>query len=251
MVYSEKDIVKAIEAYLKRNSFSDFDLKCALFDMDGVLFDSMPYHASSWHRTMKDFGLDLSETEAYLHEGRTGEATINIVMERELGRKATDKEIQEIYRRKSEYFDACPPAGPVDGAKRLVEKMCADGIKTTIVTGSGQKSLLGKIEMYYGGLFCLDKMVTAFDVRYGKPDPEPYIMGLKKMNVMPNQAIVVENAPLGVQAGNAASVFTVAVNTGPVDGKVLVESGADLLFSSMVEFTDMWDTFREVAGRFK
>lgn len=251
MIYSENDMAKAIEAYLKKNSFSAFDLQCALFDMDGVLFNSMPYHASSWHRTMADFGLELSENEAYLHEGRTGEATINIVMERERGRKATDEEVHEIYRRKSEYFDACPPAAPMEGAKELVEKMRASGLVATIVTGSGQKSLLGKISRYYGDLFCLDRMVTAFDVKYGKPNPEPYLMGLKKMQVLPNQAIVVENAPLGVEAGSAASVFTVAVNTGPIDGKLLIESGADLLFDSMMEFVGMWDTFINVAKRFK
>lgn len=248
MVYSENDIEKAVEAYLKRNSFPVFDLRCALFDMDGILFNSMPYHASSWNKTMKDFGLNLPVEEAFLHEGRTGEATINIVMERELGRKATEQEIKDIYRRKSEYFDAFPPAGPIDGAKELVEKMHADGLEATIVTGSGQKSLLGKIGKYYDNLFCLDRMVTAFDVKYGKPNPEPYIMGLKKMHVLPNQAIVVENAPLGVQAGSAASVFTVAVNTGPIDGKLLVESGADMLFDSMRNFVETWDTFIKVVN---
>lgn len=251
MIYTENDIRKAIEAYLKRNGFETFDLQCALFDMDGVLFNSMPYHASSWNKAMKDFGMNLPEYEAFLHEGRTGEATINIVMQREWGRTVTEKELKDIYARKSMYFDQCPTAKPIDGAKQLVTKMREDGILATIVTGSGQKSLLGKIQNYYDDLFCLDRMVTAFDVKYGKPNPEPYLIGLKKMNVQPNQAIVVENAPLGVEAGHAASVFTVAVNTGPIDGSALIESGADLLFSSMAEFIEHWDMFFNVAKSFR
>ena len=58
-------------------------------------------------------------------------------------------------------------------------------------------------------------MVTAFDVKYGKPHPEPYLMGLEKAGVHANEAFVVENAPMGVEAGVAAGIFTIAVNTGP------------------------------------
>ena len=64
-------------------------LKAVLFDMDGVLFDSMPYHSEAWHKVMKSHGLTLSREEAYMHEGRTGASTINIVFQRELGREAT------------------------------------------------------------------------------------------------------------------------------------------------------------------
>ena len=60
-------------------------LKAVLFDMDGVLFNSMPYHSEAWHQVMKTHGLDLSREEAYMHEGRTGASTINIVFQRELG----------------------------------------------------------------------------------------------------------------------------------------------------------------------
>ena len=68
-------------------------LKAVLFDMDGVLFNSMPYHSEAWHQVMKTHGLDLSREEAYMHEGRTGASTINIVFQRELGKEATQEEI--------------------------------------------------------------------------------------------------------------------------------------------------------------
>ena len=102
-------------------------------------------------------------------------------------------------------------------------------------------------------------MVTAFDVKYGKPNPEPYFMGMEKYKktlspallhngegvpcseIAPNHFIVVENAPLGVQAGVAAGVFTIAVNTGPLPDEVLLNQGANLLFHSMQEFCDEWE----------
>ena len=66
-------------------------------------------------------------------------------------------------------------------------------------------------------------------------------MGLKKAAVEPNQAIVIENAPLGVQAGVAAGIFTIGVNTGPLDDKVLIDAGADLLLNSMQQLSESFD----------
>ena len=86
-------------------------------------------------------------------------------------------------------------------------------------------------------------MVTAFDVKYGKPNPEPYLMGLQKAGVKPNEAIVVENAPLGVRAGVAAGIFTVALNTGPLHDEALTSEGANLLFPSMNDFEANWEEF--------
>ena len=76
-------------------------------------------------------------------------------------------------------------------------------------------------------------MVTGDDVRYGKPYPEPYLMGLKKAGITADEAFVVENAPLGVRAAVAAGIRTIAVNTGPLDEKLLLDEGASWLFPSM------------------
>lgn len=85
---------EAINNYLHTHGYESIDLKAVLFDMDGVLFDSMPNHAESWHKIMKRFGFGLSREEAYMHEGRTGASTINIVSRRERGHDATEEEIK-------------------------------------------------------------------------------------------------------------------------------------------------------------
>jgi beta-phosphoglucomutase-like phosphatase (HAD superfamily) len=104
------------------------------------------------------------------------------------------------------------------------------GIERVIVTGSGQKSLLERLEKNFPGIFKAELMVTAFDVKHGKPHPEPYLMGLEKAGISAEEAVVVENAPLGVQAAKAAGIFTIAVNTGPLPDKVLYDAGADIVF---------------------
>lgn len=240
---------ESINQYLKANNYNSMHLKSVLFDMDGVLFDSMPYHADAWHKTMTHHGLNLSREEAYLHEGRTGASTINIVCKRERGYEASEDEIKTIYAEKSEEFNKNPEVQRMPGALEVLTKIKQDGLFSMVVTGSGQHSLINRLNTNFPGIFTPELMVTAFDVKYGKPKPEPYLMALKKGNLKANEAIVIENAPLGVEAGHAAGIFTVAVNTGPLDDKVLLTAGADLLFPSMQAFCDSWeDLFKELKG---
>ena len=215
-------------------------LKAVLFDMDGVLFDSMPNHAYAWSHAMTDFGLKMEPEEVYMNEGRTGHGTINILSNRYWGRNATDEEVQKIYDAKSALFNTLPEPQPMPGAMELLNKVRAQGLMGVIVTGSATHALLDRVNAAYPDIFSPELMVTAFDVKHGKPNPEPYLMGLKKGNLQPNEAIVVENAPLGVQAAAAAQIFTVAVNTGPLPDKVLLDAGADILFPSMPAFNEHW-----------
>ena len=81
-------------------------IRCVLFDMDGVLFDSMPNHAIAWTRAVQQYGLSITREEVFLNEGRTGSGTINALTQRTWGRQATEEEVQNIYRTKSEIFNA-------------------------------------------------------------------------------------------------------------------------------------------------
>jgi HAD superfamily hydrolase (TIGR01509 family) len=217
--------------------------------MDGVLYNSMPYHASAWHRAMAQFGYDLPEEEVYMHEGRTGTSTVNLVSRREHGVEVSDERVEEIYKVKSKFFNEFPPAEPMLGALSLLRQLKEQGLKILIVTGSGQRSLLDKLNVDYPDIFRRELMVTAFDVKRGKPDPEPYLMGLQKGELHPDECIVVENAPLGVRAAKAAGIFTIAVNTGPLPDEALLSEGADLLFPSMQALSDAWSELSGTLGK--
>lgn len=234
-VYSE-----AILNYLQQNNYPALDLKAVLFDMDGVLFDSMPIHAVAWTQALVEMGVEFTEEEGYLHEGRTGSGTINIVFQRSLGRDATEEEKQTIYKRKSDLFEASAEAPVMPGSQALLDQVKADGLQRILVTGSGQKTLLTKLNHHFPGQFTRPKMVTAYDVTIGKPHPEPYLQGIEKAGVKPFNAIVVENAPLGVESAKAAGLFTIAVNTGKLQDYHLEDAGADLLFDSMTALSEAW-----------
>ena len=216
------------------------DKKVVLFDMDGVLYDSMPHHARAWKETIGGCGIPSTEADFYMLEGRTGATTIDYLFQRYYNHNATDQEKEAIYTRKAARFHELNDGRMMRGAKPLLEKVKESGLLVSVVTGSGQPSLLEKLKLDYFGLIAPDKTVSAFDVKFGKPPPEPYLMGLTAWGITPGEAIVVENAPLGVESAKAAGIFTIAVNTGILNDRVLIDAGADLLYHSMQELADDW-----------
>ncbi len=210
--------------------------RVALIDMDGTLYDSMPGHARAWHRMAGEIGIDCSVDEFFAYEGRTGASIINILFQRAFGKDATDAEVKELYGRKSEYFVEQGPAVIMPGAKEMLGVLEDNGIRCVLVTGSGQASLLDKLDRDFPGVFAPDLRVTARDVKHGKPDPEPYLMGMLKAAAGPWDCMVIENAPLGVQSGARSDALTIGVTTGPIPRKQMIDAGADVLYSSMPEF---------------
>lgn len=229
-------IREAIERYLKKHGFECFEPKAALFDMDGVLYDSMPNHAKAWHDSMASYGVEMSEEEAYAYEGMRGFETIKIVAGKQWGREISEEESVEMYRLKSDMYAQCPTAPMMKGTYALQQTMKSMGLRIGVVTGSGQPSLLERVQNDYKGLLDPSVFVTALNIKRGKPAPDPYLMGMQMAGTEPWQTIVVENAPLGVRAGVAARCFTVAVNTGPLDDSVLWNAGADMVFPNMEAF---------------
>lgn len=203
--------------------------KAALIDMDGVLYDSMPLHCRAWRRTMLEEGLDIPAEEFFQYEGMTGAATINLLMERERGLTLSPEECAAIYARKAAYFREEGQPVPMPGAAEMLRQMRDEGLTTVLVTGSAQNSLLSRLEEDYPGVFPQERRVTALDVTHGKPHPEPYLKGLEKAGVSAAEAVVLENAPLGVRAGKAAGIFTIAWMTGPIPSSAFISAGADLL----------------------
>lgn len=220
-------------------------LKAFLFDMDGVLFDSMKNHAEAWYQTMGEhYNFTCGRTLFYMYEGSTGAQTIDALFTEQRGRHATSDEIERIYGEKAQCFVQLGPADPMPGADEVIRSVMERGLKRVLVTGSSQTTLINRLQRTYPDAFDGNHIVWGRDcpIGHGKPHPDPYLMGLEKAgNLQPDEAIVVENAPMGVQAGKAAGIFTVAVNTGPLEPKILKDAGADIVLGSMQELADRLD----------
>ena len=230
-------MTEKITNYLKRNKFTNLDLKAVLFDMDGIIYNSMPAQEISWQQTMREWDLKAVPNEFFIQEGRPARHTINMMFQRNLKRDATEQEIDDVYKRKTEIFLENDTGALIPGIKETIKVVQDRGLIPVLVTGSGQSGLYERLNEDLPNVFIQERMVTSFEVEIGKPHPEPYLMGLKKAgNLKPYQAFVLENAPLGVESAHRADIFTVAVNTGPLDDKVLIDAGADMLLDTMEEF---------------
>ena len=95
------------------------------------------------------------------------------------------------------------------------------------------RTLLDSLNTVFPAIFQKDRMITAFDVTRGKPDPEPYLKAWERSGLPKEQCVVIENAPLGIRSGKAAGLTVYAVNTGILKREDLAQ--ADKVFDSMAE----------------
>lgn len=231
----------AIKKYLEEHDFEALSPRVVLFDMDGVLYDSMPNHAIAWQESMAKYGIHMTADDAYATEGARGVDTIREMVRRQQHREIDEAEAQKMYDLKSQTFHSLPEAPVMPGILDLMRQIHASGLQCDVVTGSGQRPLISRILKDFGDYVDEAHITTAYDVTRGKPLPDPYLMGLHKAgDLAPWQAVVIENAPLGVRSGHAARIFTIAVNTGPLPNNELLAAGANLIFSSMTDFSEHW-----------
>lgn len=226
-------IAQAIEHWKQRTRYDSLSVKAALIDMDGTLYDSMTNHTAAWYRLMTELGVECTRDEFYLYEGMTGASTITQLWQRQWGTTPSDDRIKELYHLKTLYFNECPRVSPMPGAQSMVEKLLKNNVTTVLVTGSGQPSVLDRLEGEYPGAFDEAHRVTARNVTHGKPHPEPYLKGMALAGTQPWESIAIENAPIGVESAVASGAFTIALTTGPIPASALSDAGADLVLPSM------------------
>ncbi len=219
-----------------KNSIELLEKKVFLFDMDGVLYDSMPNHAVAWQKSMTQFDIHMTAADAYATEGSRGIDTIRMMVKEQRGEDITLEEAQRMYDVKTEIFHSMPTAPIFPNVIEVMETLKSHGIQIGVVTGSGQRPLIQRLLDDFGRFLDEAHIVSAYDVERGKPYPDPYLMGLKKAgNLSPAEGVVVENAPLGVKAGVAAGIYTIAINSGPLPDSVLLGEGANILYHNMGE----------------
>lgn len=187
-----------------------------LFDLDGVLVDSTPAVARVWAWWAKQHGFDPEETVRQAH-GRPSIATI-----RELLPKADHaKEDRDVERREIEDVEGVVP---LPGTLELLQSLPPD--RWAIVTSCTKA--LAHVRIRAARLPEPRFIVTASDIKNGKPDPEPYLKGAQTLSLSPKDCIVIEDAPAGIRSGKAAGARVIALQTTESDG-LLRAAGADFI----------------------
>jgi sugar-phosphatase len=191
-----------------------------LLDLDGVLVDSTPAVARVWSEWAKEHGLDPDDTVVKAH-GRPSIATVRELL------PAVDAEEEDA---KIEHREMMDMDGMValPGAVDLLSVLPED--RWGVVT-SGTRSLASK-RLHTAGLPVPKHFVTASDIRLGKPDPEPYLIGVENLGFPAADCVVVEDAPAGVRSGRAAGARVIALRTTAADDE-LKEAGANWIVDDL------------------
>jgi sugar-phosphatase len=181
-------------------------LRCSaiLFDLDGVLLDSTRVVAEQYTRWAREHGLDPAEVMKAAHGVRTVE-----VVQRVAPHLDAVAETKKIEDREA----AADGIVPIPGAVALLNSIPRG--RWCVVT-SGTR-YLATTRMRKFGIPVPEILVTADDVKNGKPDPEPYRKGAELLNLNPSACIVVEDAPAGIRSAHAAGMKVISLpSTYPV-----------------------------------
>jgi beta-phosphoglucomutase len=194
-------------------------MKGIIFDMDGVLVDAMPFHAEAMRIAInEETGYDIDKNIVYLLEGMPGPGLIKEIFKREKINKDIDDILAEkINKRKKELFKQIQNSQAVEGAKQLIEDLRSCNCLKAIVSGASKKEIEAILDENIG-LKNFNVVIAGDDIEEGKPHPSPFQTALQRMDLMPSEAIVVENAPLGVEAAIRAGIeYIVTLNNTPLD----------------------------------
>lgn len=208
-------------------------MRAVIFDVDGVLVDSYAAHFESWRVILEENGLELTEEQFAQTFGRTSRE----IIARFWGDGVGDTRSREIDDRKEAlYRDIVRAKFPVmDGAVELIDALRAAGF----ALGVGSSAPPANVEL---SLDCVGRreaftaIVTGRDVQRGKPDPQVFLLAAARLGVEPLRCAVIEDAPAGIRAAEAAGAASIAL-LGTASADELRAAGARITVGSLRELS--------------
>lgn len=184
-------------------------IEAVLFDCDGVIVDSMPIHAVAWVNLFARYGISITPEDVYLEEGRNIIDFCQLILNR--NGHAEKLSAHELAHEKEDLVIAEMKIAVFPEVPDVLAEIRTASTKVGMVTGSNLKLIKSVIPNAIFDLF--DVVVTAEDVQNSKPAPDPFLCAAKKLGVHPESCLVIENAPLGIQASKAAGMQVIGITT--------------------------------------
>lgn len=194
------------------NAKDDKEIKAVLFDMDGVILDSMKYHVHAWKEAMMDFGCEVCEELLYLHEGAIEPKTaVDIFCSH--GCAMSEEDFARIFQMQKSIFHAryAAQVSPYTAVPSMLQNLHEGGLRLALVTSSHLEVVMSTLPATI--LMYLSHVVTGDRVTRRKPHPDPYLAAASALGMKPQECLVVENAPAGIRAAKAAGMRCVAIST--------------------------------------
>jgi beta-phosphoglucomutase len=184
--------------------------KAVLFDMDGVVVDSMPYHYRSWKQIFQSMGIYLDKLEIYKREGEQGIGSISAILA-DHGIHLSVDERKKLLQEKEVLFKKMASPRLFPGIESFINDLKKEGYRLGLVTGTSSGEIDYVLPSYLIKSF--DIVVTGDSVKRGKPAPEPYIKAIVDLKIKPAETIVIENAPFGILSAKKTGALCIAITT--------------------------------------
>jgi beta-phosphoglucomutase family hydrolase len=204
-----------------------FVTKAVVWDMDGVIADTIPLHFEVWHDMLQEMGMKFTQDDFKRVSGMRSEEVIQHILGGDVA------QIQSIARNKEERFRQRVKRriNLFPGVKNLLELFVTKGFRQVLASSAPKENVVLLInELKIGSYF--DSIVSGEDVTWGKPNPEVFLIAARRLGVAPKNCIVIEDAIAGIRAAKAAGMRCIAVaNTFPREEL----QQADLVVNSLEE----------------
>lgn len=184
-------------------------LKAIIFDMDGVLVDSMPYHADAWKKVFEEEGIPIKRETVYWLEGSNHRGIVISVYQKH-NMTASEDDIKRLSEEKKDIFRKIHKLEVFPGVKELLVEL-KDKYKLAVVSGSDREVVKEIVNTCFPGAFQV--VLSGSDVQEGKPSPKPYLLALQKLGVSNEESLVVENSPRGIESAKNAGIKCIAIPT--------------------------------------
>jgi beta-phosphoglucomutase len=187
------------------------EIKAIIFDMDGVLTNSMPAHAKAWQKTFQEAGISIHPQDIYLIEGSNHQGIVETILKQH--QKNWSEELaHKLSQRKIQIFNTLYKHNTFNNVKHILTMLKSKGFKLAVASGSNKTTVQEIINTCFNP-DTFDVIITGDDVTKGKPSPEIYLKTINKLQTNPEECIVVENAPRGIAAAKNAGTFCIAITT--------------------------------------
>ncbi len=205
-----------------------------LFDFDGVLMQSVEDHFRSWNAAFGDYGASIGWEEFALLEGQS---LYRIAEQLGQVRNLDLETCRRIGVRKNEVYLATSSKALYQDTIRCLQFFKTRGTSLALVTGGHRDRFDVSVDDPFKSFF--GAIVTADDVEKTKPNPEPYLKAASLLRLSPDTCVVVENAPLGIQAAKNAGMFCIALTTTLPSNHL---AGADLIVDSLSALVGLFES---------
>ena len=190
---------------------ADEVFEAIIFDMDGTLIDSTPAVQRAWTTWAIEHGLTAADIAG--NHGVPSAGVVRAVL-------PEDRHASAIARINELEINDVGDIVVLPGAAEALATLA--GAKNAIATSCTVP--LANARIGAAGLVPPTVLVTADDVKHGKPAPDPFLEAAKRLGVDPTRCLVVEDAPKGLQSAHAAGCFTLAVVTTTPEDELLADA---------------------------